>query len=53
MCASVAIVCGGGHRGALEPLLEAGESYADLSVERLIQAADISCSTFYGRRPEC
>jgi AcrR family transcriptional regulator len=31
----------------VEPLLERGESYADLSVERLIQAADISRSTFY------
>lgn len=31
----------------VEPLLEAGESFADLSVERLIQAADISRSTFY------
>jgi TetR/AcrR family transcriptional regulator, ethionamide resistance regulator len=31
----------------VEPLLEAGAAYADLSVERLIQAADISRSTFY------
>lgn len=32
---------------AVEPLLEAGESYADLSVERLITAVDVSRSTFY------
>jgi len=32
---------------AVEPLLEAGESYADISVERLITAVDISRSTFY------
>ena len=31
----------------VEPLLEAGESYADLSVERLITEVDISRSTFY------
>lgn len=31
----------------LEPLLAAGESYADISVERLITAVDISRSTFY------
>ena len=31
----------------VEPLLEAGESYADISVERLIKAVDISRSTFY------
>ncbi len=31
----------------VEPLVDAGESYGDLSVERLIQAADISRSTFY------
>lgn len=31
----------------VEPLLEAGESYADVSVERLIKAVDISRSTFY------
>jgi AcrR family transcriptional regulator len=31
----------------VEPLLEAGESYADISVERLITAVDISRSTFY------
>jgi len=30
-----------------EPLLEAGESYADLSVESLIKAGGISRSTFY------
>jgi AcrR family transcriptional regulator len=32
---------------AVEPWLEAGESYADISVERLITAVDISRSTFY------
>ncbi|PTL60155.1 TetR/AcrR family transcriptional regulator [Paraconexibacter algicola] len=32
---------------AVEPLLEAGETYADISVERLIKAVDISRSTFY------
>ncbi|HYF27872.1 MAG TPA: TetR/AcrR family transcriptional regulator [Baekduia sp.] len=32
---------------AVEPLLEAGEQYADISVERLIKAVDISRSTFY------
>lgn len=32
---------------AVEPLLEAGESYAEISVERLIKAVDISRSTFY------
>lgn len=32
---------------AVEPMLEAGESYADISVERLITAVDISRSTFY------
>lgn len=32
---------------AVEPLLEAGEAYADISVERLITAVDISRSTFY------
>jgi TetR/AcrR family transcriptional regulator, ethionamide resistance regulator len=31
----------------VEPWLEAGESYADISVERLITAVDISRSTFY------
>jgi AcrR family transcriptional regulator len=31
----------------VEPLLEAGESYADVSVERLIKEVDISRSTFY------
>lgn len=29
------------------PLLEAGESYSDISVERLITAVDVSRSTFY------
>jgi len=33
--------------GVVEPLLDAGETYADLSVERLIKAVDISRSTFY------
>lgn len=32
---------------AVEELLEGGESYSDLSVERLINAVDISRSTFY------
>jgi AcrR family transcriptional regulator len=32
---------------AVEPWLEAGESYADISVERLITTVDISRSTFY------
>jgi len=32
---------------AVEPLLEAGESYSEISVERLITAVDISRSTFY------
>jgi AcrR family transcriptional regulator len=32
---------------AVEPWLEAGEAYADVSVERLITAVDISRSTFY------
>lgn len=32
---------------AVEPLLAAGESYSDISVERLITAVDISRSTFY------
>jgi AcrR family transcriptional regulator len=32
---------------AVEPLLAAGESYADISVERLITAVSISRSTFY------
>lgn len=32
---------------AVEPLLAAGESYADLSVARLIRAVDVSRSTFY------
>lgn len=32
---------------AVEPILEAGESYSDISVERLIKAVDISRSTFY------
>ena len=32
---------------AVEPLLEAGESYADISVERLITTVDVSRSTFY------
>lgn len=31
----------------VEPMLEGGETYADLSVERLIKAVDISRSTFY------
>ncbi|WP_354698879.1 hypothetical protein DSM112329_04577 [Paraconexibacter sp. AEG42_29] len=31
----------------VEQLLEAGENYADISVERLITAANISRSTFY------
>lgn len=31
----------------VEPLLAAGESYSDISVERLITAVDISRSTFY------
>jgi TetR/AcrR family transcriptional regulator, ethionamide resistance regulator len=33
--------------GVVEEMLEAGESYADVSVERLIRAVDISRSTFY------
>src|SRR5215210_2092062 len=33
--------------GRVEPLLEGGESYADLSVERIIRAGDIARSTFY------
>lgn len=32
---------------AVEPMLEAGETYSALSVERLITAVDISRSTFY------
>ena len=32
---------------ALEPMLAGGESYAEISVERLITAVDISRSTFY------
>jgi AcrR family transcriptional regulator len=32
---------------AVEELLDAGESYSDLSVERLIKAVDVSRSTFY------
>lgn len=32
---------------AVTPMLEAGESYSDVSVERLITAVDISRSTFY------
>lgn len=32
---------------AVEPLLETGESYADVSVEKLITLVDISRSTFY------
>jgi AcrR family transcriptional regulator len=31
----------------VEPMLEAGEDYADLSVARLIKAANVSRSTFY------
>jgi len=33
--------------GAVEELLSQGESYSDLSVERLIKAVDVSRSTFY------
>lgn len=33
--------------GVVEPLLEAGESYAEISVERLITAVGISRSSFY------
>jgi AcrR family transcriptional regulator len=32
---------------AVEPLLAAGESFSDISVERLITSVDISRSTFY------
>jgi AcrR family transcriptional regulator len=32
---------------AVEPMLEAGEAYSDISVERLITSVEISRSTFY------
>jgi len=36
----------------VEDMLEGGESYSELSVERLIRAADISRSTFYVYFPD-